>query len=468
MNKKVHFDEINKVFEAQKQNLQFLKERNSAQRIIKIERLIAEIKKQIPALENAFLNDLNKSPEEFKITELLPIFLEYKFVKKRLKKWLRPQKGKKIFPLITGKNRILFEPKGTCLIISPWNYPLNLSIIPLISAIAAGNSVILKPSEFSPSVSHEIKKIIETVFHSNEVVVFEGAVETAKELLKKPFDHIFYTGNEKVAKSIMKSAADNLTSITLELGGKSPCLIDEKVNLKNAAQKIAWGKLANSGQTCIAPDYVLIPKKTEKKFIELLKNAFEKLAYQNEKNACMVNKRHFDRIKDLIKNSEEAGAKIEFGNNFDEKNRKIDMTILSNVSEKNPILDEEIFGPILPIISYEKLEDAIEFIVQKPPALVLYCFSKKRKNIKFIQQKTNSGSISINETLTFFANPSLPFGGMNQSGMGNSHGFYGFKAFSNERAYFKQSKYFEINHFFYPPFSKFKVKLINLVLKIID
>ncbi len=370
--------------------------------------------------------------------------------------------------MLTTRSWIRYEPRGVVLIIAPWNYPFNLSIGPLISAIAAGNSAVIKPSEHAPHTSALVRQMLSELFAEEEVAVFEGAVETATELLATPFDHIFFTGSPAIGKIVMKAAAEHLSSVTLELGGKSPVIIDESANLRDCAEKIAWGKYSNVGQTCIAPDYLFTPESIKESFIKELKRAIEK-RYSKEPQlsrdyARIISLRHHQRLEDLLKQSVEQGARVEIGGVSNHAQRYFAPTVLSNVTPEHPVMKEEIFGPLLPIITYQKLPEAIDLINAGEKPLALYIFSRDKKNIDYILNNTSSGGVCINEVLLHFLQVNLPFGGVNHSGMGNSHGFYGFRAFSHERAILKHHRWSPLK-LLYPPYTPTVQRLIKLILK---
>jgi aldehyde dehydrogenase (NAD+) len=366
-------------------------------------------------------------------------------------------------------NKIYYEPKGVCLIIAPWNYPFQLIMSPLISSIAAGNTAMLKPSELSSATAAVISKMISKLFQPNEVACFEGDAEISKKLLGLPFDHIFFTGSTTIGKMVMEAAAKNLTSVTLELGGKSPAVIDHTADLKKAAEKIAWGKLVNAGQTCIAPDYVLIDEKMEADFIKHYKAACETMYFKNGKidtdtYGKIINVKQFNRLNKLVKDALQSGAKLEWGGESDESTLTILPTLLTQVKDEDSIMQEEIFGPILPVIKFKAIQEAIDFVNGKNKPLALYIFSGNSNNIEKIIRETSAGGTCVNDVLVHISNPNLPFGGANSSGMGSCHGVFGFKAFSHERAVVFQSK-LGITKMIYPPYDK-KSRLLKWLKKL--
>lgn len=448
---------ISSVFEAQQKHKYTLRNSNSAQRIDKLKTLKAGIEKYETRIYEALQSDLRKSHFEAAVTELIFVYGELNFAIKHLSSWTRPKRVGKAITSLTAKNRIYYEPKGVCLIISPWNYPFQLLMSPLISAIAAGNCIVLKPSELSPATSSVINTLIKECFDEQEICCIEGDATTSTTLLALPFDHIFFTGSTAVGKVVMEAAAKHLTSVTLELGGKSPTVIDQSANLKKAAEKIAWGKLLNAGQTCIAPDYVLIPQNREEEFISEYANAANKLFFTKTKQinedayAKIINERHYKRLSGLIQNATENGAKIAFGGERSESNQTINPTLLTQLPLDADIMKEEIFGPILPIITYRTIDEAVEQINSSSKPLALYIFSEDKKNIAHLIRNTSAGGTCVNDVLIHISNPKLPFGGVNSSGMGSCHGFFGFKTFSHERSVVFQSK-MNMSNLIYPPY----------------
>ncbi|RAJ28563.1 aldehyde dehydrogenase family protein [Pedobacter cryoconitis] len=450
---------INSVFDLQQKNKYALRLTTATERIDKLHLLKSTIQRYEKEIYAALQTDLRKSKFESGVTELIFIYSEIDFAIKNLKGWMSPRYAGKSFTGLLAKNRIYYQPRGICLIISPWNYPFQLMMSPLISAIAAGNCAILKPSEFSPATSAVIAKIIRKAFKKEEIACFEGDESLAKALLELPFDHIFFTGSTAVGKIVMKAAAQHLTSVTLELGGKSPVIIDETAAVKNAATKIAWGKLVNAGQTCIAPDYVFVHQTKLEEFITFYKSAASHMflnenGQANESSyAKIINLKHFDRLTALIKDAVNKGAEIVWGGDYVVLEHTINPVLLINADLNSKIMQEEIFGPILPIIPYTELETVIRMINEKSKPLALYMFSESKPAIRQVLKSTSSGGACINDVLIHISNPNLPFGGVNGSGMGNCHGFFGFKTFSHERAVVFQSSV-NMSGMIYPPYEK--------------
>ncbi|WP_316810560.1 aldehyde dehydrogenase family protein [Pedobacter heparinus] len=460
---------ISSAFDAQQKHKYTLRNSNAAQRIDKLTTLRAAIESYEEKIYAALQTDLRKNRFESAITELIFIYSEINFAIKNLQGWMKPRRAGKSISSFLAKNRIYYEPKGSCLIIAPWNYPFQLLMSPLISAIAAGNCAILKPSELSPASSAVIARLIRDCFDEREVCCIAGDAAVATTLLSLPFDHIFFTGSTAIGKLVMQAAAKNLSSVTLELGGKSPVIIDETADLKKAAEKIAWGKLINAGQTCIAPDYVLIPLDLQQRFIEHYKSAVTRMFFttngqlNEEVYAKIINQKHFKRIATLIDDALDKGAIASMGAERDELNQSIYPTVLSRLPAGAAIMKEEIFGPVLPLISYQTLSEAITQVNSRSKPLALYLFSANKQNIRYVLKNTSSGGVCVNDVLLHISNPKLPFGGVNGSGMGSSHGFFGFKAFSHERAVVFQSV-FPTSRLIYPPYQN-KFWLLKWVKK---
>ena len=407
----------------------------------------------------------SKTTKEADLTEIFVVLSEIRQARKNLKSWMIPKKVNTSITYLGSKAEVVYEPKGACLIISPWNYPFQLATGPLISAIAAGNTAIIKPSEFSESTSALILRMCSEVFDHSEVAVVLGAVEESQELLTLPFDHIFFTGSPQVGKIVMAAAAKNLTSITLELGGKSPTIVDATANIKDAAKKITWGKWQNAGQVCIAPDYILVHESKKQALIEELVVQSSKIYADRQTYGGIINRHHHNRINDLMADAIENGAKLEFGGKSDRENLRFTPTLSTETAKNARVWQEEIFGPILPLDTFNDLDDVIAFINKKPKPLALYVFSRSRSNIRKVKKGTSSGMMTINDTVLQFAHPYLPIGGVNNSGIGKAHGHAGFIAFSNEKALVKQRVGLTMAKTVYPPYSAVKNFMINLMVK---
>ena len=406
---------------------------------------------------------------EADISEVQIILQEIRHTLRHLHRWARPRRVDPTIFTLGTRSKVIMEPKGVCLIISPWNFPFNLCIGPLIHAISAGNTAILKPSDDTPNTAALISEMIEELYPAEDVAVFQGGVEVSRELLSLPFDHIFFTGSPRVGRFVMEAASKNLSSVTLELGGKTPVVVDPSADLKDAAEKIAWGKLLNNGQACVAPDYLLVHHIIAERFTDLLKEQFAKIydpeAAGFKESQCygrLINERHFRSEVDFIDDALKNGAKLIFGGKHDEQNLFIEPTLIIDTTDDMKVLNEEIFGPILPVIQYKESEDVVQMINSKPKPLGINIFSKDRQFTNYIVKATTSGAVAINDTIIQFGHPSLPFGGTGESGLGKSHGYYGFRAFSNEKACVQQRIGQTVLKLIYPPYNK----LTKLILDI--
>ncbi|WP_456460451.1 aldehyde dehydrogenase family protein [Reichenbachiella sp.] len=423
-------------------------------------------------IREALHADLRKSATDTDISEIFTVTTEINDALSHLHQWARPQRVSPGMTYLGTSGKIQPEPKGVCLIIAPWNFPFNLIGSPLASCLAAGNTAILKPSENTPATSKLIKEMVEDVFEPEVVTVIEGAIPETTALLELPFDHIFFTGSTNVGKIVMGAAAKNLSSVTLELGGKSPVIIDETANADDAARKIVWGRFTNNGQTCIAPDYIFISEKVKDKFVasakkyvaELFDSKSEGLSHTQDYSR-LVNVKHASRLVEILDEAKNSGAHIEFGGTHNANEKFIEPTLLSNIDESNRIWQEEIFGPIMPMKIYQDIDQVIDHINQNDKPLALYLFSRSRKTKKRITKATSAGSMVINDVVVQYAHPNLPFGGVNHSGIGKSHGKYGFMEFSNQKSVLSQRIGLTNALLFYPPFNGFKKWVVNFMIK---
>lgn len=438
-------------------------------RIKKLKKLKEIILKNRVKIKEALKKDFKKNPSEVDLTEIFPIVSEINFTVNNLRKWMKDEYVRTPLTLLGSKSFIRYEAKGLVLIITPWNFPINLSFISLINALSAGNSILIKPSEITSETSYVIKDIIEETFDEKEVSVVLGGVDLAKEILKLKFNHILFIGSPTIGSEVMKSASVHLSSVTLELGGKSPTVIDKNCDLKKAAKRVVWAKLINNGQVCIAPDYVLIHEDIKNKFVKYVINSIKKLYGDNINNSqsyCrIVNNNHFKRLKNLIDDSLKNNSKILYGGNTDSNENYIEPTLIENIDKDSKIFNEEIFGPILPIFTFKKIDEAITFINKKNKPLALYIFSSDNKNINKVLEETSSGGVCINHNTLHYSNYNLPFGGIGNSGFGRCHGEFGFKELSNKKSIFKQFLPFSPTDILMPPYNSFKQKIINLIIK---
>ncbi len=457
------------LFEQQNANQYAVGSTNAKQRKEKIRAIRNAVEIEFrQKIREACFADLGKSSAEADLTEVFPIVSEAKHAMRNVNKWLKPHKVATPLSLLGSTSWIKYEPKGVCLIISPWNFPFNLTFGPLISAVAAGNCAIIKPSEMTPHSSGIMREIIGKMFDEAEVALVEGGVETSTALLELPFNHIFFTGAPSVGKIVMAAAAKNLTSVTLELGGKSPTIVDETADLKTAAKMIAWGKFANNGQICIAPDYVFVHESKQRELTEKLRlqiNEFYGDAPENSDSyARIVNERHFDRVKSYIDDAVANGAYIAVGGNGRKEDKYIAPTVIENASFESELMKNEIFGPVLPIFPYQKISEPLAYIRANEKPLALYIYSQNKSNINQIITETRAGGTCINTNDVQFFNHNLPFGGVNNSGIGKGHGKFGFEAFSNARGILKQNLPSGLQ-LMMPPYNDFKRKLIEMTIK---
>jgi aldehyde dehydrogenase (NAD+) len=432
--------DLKSLFDSQQRTALKLKTSSASERIGRLVKLKEVIIDHTDKIVEALHNDYKKPEEEAKL-EIGPITDEIDYIIAFLESWMKPQivSTPEAMGGDAAVSKIILEPKGVCLFITPWNYPFLLTFRPLIACLAAGNTVIIKPSELTPQSSKIIKQIIELAFPEDEVAVIEGGSEVASELLDLPFNHIFYTGGSRVGKIIMKAAANHLSSVTLELGGKSPAIIDDSADFADAAGKIAWGKYFNCGQSCIAPDYILVSEKRKDEFVATMKATIESMygvdgpGTSSLSYARLVNKHHYNRVKNLMEDAVENGANIVTGGNTDDSENYISPTLLDNVSSKHAIMKEEIFGPVIPVMTYSTLKDAVEYINKGERPLALYAFGKDVEATQMITNRTTAGASVVNHVMMHYFSPFLPFGGVGNSGVGKGHGYFGFVDFSNQR-----------------------------------
>lgn len=464
-------EKINHIFALQQDHRIHVGPSTFRQRKSKLKKLLSYILTHRSEIQEAVYKDFRKPSVEVDLSEIYVVIAEIRHAIRHLNSWMRIDRVSPSRALIGTKSFIRYEPKGIVLIISPWNFPFMLALGPVVSAIAAGNCIIAKPSELAPNTSRFIARMIADLFDENEIAVVEGDKSVAHELLKLPFDHIFFTGSTPIGKIIMQEAAKNLSTVTLELGGKSPIIVDETADLDDAVEKISWGKFFNAGQTCVAPDYMLIHRKYYDKALKLFERQIvhfygkETGDHQSSRDyARVINEHHFKRLREWIEEAVREGAHINTGGIFDEEDRYVSPTIMTNVSLKSTIMQEEIFGPVLPVFPYDDLNSAIKLINDRPTPLALYIFSKNSANIRKTIEGTSAGGSCINDVVIQFMHQNLPFGGSNHSGFGKSHGYFGFKEFSHQRAIVRQTRFSALK-LLYPPYTRKVQKLVDWVLK---
>mgnify|MGYP001167568173 CR=1 FL=1 len=418
-----------------------------------LNKLLEKVKSSENEIAEALKKDLNKSFQEAYLTEISLVKSEIQFHLKNLNKWTRIKKVATPFYMLPSKSRLQYEPLGISLIIAPWNYPFQLVLCPLIGAISSGCCAVLKPSPDAPNTAQLIEKIIKDIFPEEYVSVVHGDKEETQLLLKNRFDHIFFTGSSRVGKIIMKAAAEFLTPVVLELGGKSPCIVDDSANIEMSAKKIAWSKGINAGQTCIAPDYLLVHQNIKDELISKIEKYWQSMygrsALESEFYPRIVNQRAFDRLFDLLKT-----GTIQSGGTTDRTKRYIEPTIITDVDMTDKVMKEEVFGPILPIITFEELSSAFKIIDTFEKPLAIYYYGSK-STAKEVMYKTSSGGACINDGLLHVVNLNLPFGGVGNSGLGSYRGYEGFRCFSNAKAIVYSPTWFDLP-FKYPPFKWFR------------
>ena len=431
---------LQEVFALQAATALRLRQSTWQERVAKIRQLRDAVIARTEAWYRAAHADFGKPPGEVDLAEILPVCLEANDAIRHLKKWMKPRRVRPTLLTLGTRSHVQHQPKGRCLIIGPFNYPVNLTLGPLVSAVAAGNTAIVKPSELTPHLSALIAEVVHEVFAEDEVAVLQGDAQLAIELQKLPFDHVFFTGSPAIGKQVMAAAANHLASVTLELGGKSPTIVDASADLRLAARNIMWAKFANAGQTCIAPDHVYVHHSVKDEWVRCCQREIEK-AYGSSPQAQqasphlarIVNTRHASRLGTLLQDATARGARVLTGGAAMPEACFVQPTLLDQTPPDARVMREEIFGPLLPVIGYESLDEVIAAINADPKPLALYIYSRNRSHINQVLSQTTSGGACVNHSLVQFLQGRLPFGGVNHSGIGNAHGHYGFKAFSHER-----------------------------------
>lgn len=465
-------DRISELFTRQRANQAAVKRSSGNARVAKLRKLRDAILEREARIREALAKDFRKAPAETEITEVLPVLTEIKEAITHVHAWMRPHKVPTPMSLFGTRSYVYYEPRGVVLIIGPWNYPFQLVLAPVIAAVAAGNCAIIKPSELTPHTSALIVELLGAVFTEDEIAVVEGDHVVAQQLLALPFDHFFFTGSTKVGRIVAEAAAKHLASSTLELGGKSPAIVDDSADLEDTAKRLAWGKFVNAGQTCIAPDYILVDERRRDALVAALRAAIEALygttedARRSSSDFCrIINARNYDRLKKMLDDTVAAGAQVAFGGATDAADRYIAPTILTNVPRESAVMGEEIFGPILPILTYRSFDEVTPFITARDKPLALYMFSENDARIDDVLANTTAGGTCVNNTVIHFANHHLPFGGVGASGSGSYHGFWGFKAFSHERAVLRQGRVDMLKQI-YPPYDGKVARVVSLMRKL--
>ncbi len=456
------------LFEKQKAHAPQMGLTTARERRARLDALLDAVMKYRPRFHEALHADFGKHPAEVDLAELYPTVREIRHVRSHLRRWLAPRRVPTPLPLLGTRSWIRYEPKGVTLILSPWNFPVNLTFVPLVSAIAGGNTAILKPSEYTPHAAEVMGELVRETFDEAEVALVQGGPEVAQALLELPFNHVFFTGSPRVGKLVMAAAAKQLASVTLELGGKSPTIVDETADIAAAARRIALGKYINDGQICIAPDYLLVHESIRDQLVEAIRRQLIAFYTDDPKRSpalCrVVNEGHFQRLHELLDDAKTKGARLVQLGAPDAASRYLPPTLLLDVTDDMRVMQEEIFGPLLPVLTFRQLDEAIDYVNKGEKPLALYIFSRKRSHINRILTRTRAGGTAINAAGIHFYNNNLPFGGSNFSGIGKSHGWYGFQEFTNPRGVTEQ-RLPGIAEVLAPPYTHFKQKLLDWALK---
>ena len=458
-------NEVSRVWQAQRSFFASGETRSLDFRRAQLKRLKANISAAADDISAALKADLGKCELEAYTSETVLVLGEIDYALKHLSRWSEPRRVRVPLPFQPARGRVVPEPLGVVLIISPWNYPFQLALDPLVSAIAAGNCAVVKPSEIAPHTSALITKLIAETFPPEYVTAVEGDAEVSQALLAESFDHIFFTGSPAIGKIVMRAAAEHLTPVTLELGGKSPCVVTAEADIAVAAKRIVWGKCLNAGQTCVAPDYLLVQQEIKDQLLAAIAQTtvdfFGEDMAQSPDYGRIVSDRHFQRLQTLMTDALAAGEKV-IGGQSDADTRYLALTVIDQVPPTAKAMQEEIFGPILPVLTYGELGEAIAFINQRPKPLALYLFSTDATEQQIVATQTSSGGLCFNETITHCAMQTLPFGGVGQSGMGSAHGKAGFDTFSHHKSILKNPTWLDIP-LRYPPYEG-KLKWLKKLL----
>jgi aldehyde dehydrogenase (NAD+) len=465
-------DEILALFARQQTHQWVIRKRSATERVQKLNDLKRAIVRHREAILDAMHADFRKNRSETELSEIQLVFTELNEAIKRAAGWMKPVPVATPVHLMGTRSEIRFEPRGVVLIMAAWNYPFALIFAPLVAAVAAGNCVIVRPSDKVPHTSEVARQIIAEAFAPDEVAMISGPQSTADTLLALPFDHVFFTGSTPVGRKIMAAAAPHLSSVTLELGGKSPAIVDETAHIEQAASRIMWGKFVNAGQTCVAPDYAFVHAAKADEFFAACRRvlssfygATDEARRQSGDYCRMIDAGNWTRVTTLVAEAVRAGAKLEAGGQADEAERYIAPTILSNVAANSPIMTDEIFGPVLPVLTYRSLEEILSFLHARPKPLAMYVFSRSDVHIQEVLARTSAGGTVINNCLIHLINPGLPFGGTGDSGFGRYHGRFGFETFSHARAVLVQGR-FSLAHVFYPPYARLRSGWLGAVMQL--
>src|SRR5512140_3081862 len=462
-----------RIFELQKANRWKIAATTAKERAAKLARLEDAVVRHRTEIYEAMHADFRKPRAEVEITEIQSVLMELEHARKHVARWMRPVRASTPLLLAPATSEIRYQPRGVVLILAPWNYPFQLLMNPLVAAVAAGNCVMVRPSSKVPHTGEVIAKLLRECFDESEVACLTGGDhELADALLRMPFEHMFFTGSIPVGKKVMAAAAEQLATVTLELGGKCPFVVDESADLEKTTARAMWGKFVNAGQTCVAPDYALVHESQVADFINGCKRALARMYGETEEArqasphfARIVDERGVRRLSKLLEQSVAAGAKVEIGGRMDEAERYIAPTVLSGVSWDSPIMREEIFGPLLPVLTYRALDELPDRINATGKPLMLYAFTRRRSQVERLLARTSSGGVIVNNVLISLVNSHLPFGGVGESGQGSYHGWFGFRTFSHERSMMRQLEPAPTGLFF-PPYGPTTDRIVNLVRRV--
>ncbi|WP_310385251.1 coniferyl aldehyde dehydrogenase [Roseateles sp.] len=440
-----------------------------AVRLDRLQRLRAMTAKFSEALVAAISSDFgHRAPQETMLADIFTVESGAKHAQKHLKAWMRTRRMPTALHYLPASNRLMRQPLGVVGVVSPWNYPYYLAMAPALAALAAGNRVMIKPSELTPATSNLMAKMVSEFFAPEEMQVITGDADVGRAFTQLPFDHLFFTGSTAVGRHVAQAAAQNLTPVTLELGGKSPALIDRSCNLKLTAERLAYGKLLNAGQTCVAPDYLLVPKEMVEPLAEAIVQAMQRLYPKLESNpdySSIAAERHLTRLQGLLSDARSRGARLLPTHQETMTGRKLVPHLLLNVTDEMAVMREEIFGPLLPIVGYDSVDEALDYISQRERPLALYWFGQDALTQQRVLEQTHAGGVTINDCIWHLGQEDQPFGGVGASGMGSYHGEWGFRTFSKEKPVFSQAR-FAGTKLFYPPYGKTFTALLNLMKKI--
>ena len=459
-------------FDALRAHAPVLRAEDAAARGRRLHKLATWLTSNRVAIQQALFADFRKPPAESDLTEIWTSLTAVKHALNNLKAWMRPRPVSAPLSLLGTRSWVQVEAKGVVLIIAPWNYPFYLALDPLVSALAAGNCCVIKPSELTPNVAALLSRLARELFPENEVLVVEGDKDVATELLRLPWNHIFFTGSPQVGKIVMRAAAEHLSGLTLELGGKSPAVVDETANLRDAAEKIVWGKFLNAGQTCVAPDYVLVQQDVRDELLREMQAAIERLynpggagIQASDSFARIVNSYHFRRLAALLEDAQTRGATVVRGGTLVEADSYIEPTILTDVPASARLLEEEIFGPLLPVLTFRQLPEVVAYVNARLAPLAQYFFTQSAANRELLLGAIPAGGAAVNETIIHLTHPELPFGGVGNSGVGRAHGRAGFLAFSNEKGVMRQRVGMTAIKTMYPPYTGRVQRLVDMLMK---